>query len=387
MAVAALMADGFDLQAIGFVAPEIARGWGLELAAFAPVFSAALAGSIVGALLAGPAATYAGERLVLALALALFGVGTLITPLSNDLRTLVQLRFVVGIGLGATVPLLMAIVAAHSPARLRATLVTIALCGQPVGAIAGAALCARFIPTYGWQFAFWLGGVLPLLLIGAVFLIPRSMATALVGERNGAHWRDLLGDRLLPTTLLLWASAFLTVFFIYIIINWLPGSLRAVGYTLETSVLAISLFNFGGIAGALLFSALMGRYPALRIVPMTFLLAAASMMVLDVARAAPTLLLAAAFLTGVSGYGGSMSMGALATVLYPPALRASGVGWMLGVGRIGAAIGPVGAGFALSLGMEIGRLFYFAAAAAAAVAICLLMLARLSPEPTGAASS
>ncbi len=382
LAVVIVMVDGFDLQSIGFVAPEIARSWSLDIAAFGPVFSAALAGSMVGAMSAGPAARHVGLRGVLVLSLVIFGGGTLATAWAGDILTLTALRFVVGLGLGAAVPIVMSIVADNSPARFRATLVVLTLCGQPIGAILGAALCARFIPVYGWQFAFYLGGTLPVLLVGAVLLLPGNGAAS---DRVHAHlsrngepdrWRDLFGGALRRTTVLLWVCSFLSVLFAYIIVNWLPSSLRSVGYSLETSVVAISLFNFGGIAGALLLGALMDRYGPLKVMPTAFGLAAVSMATLDFSRSIPALFFSMSFVSGLAGYGGVMSLGPLTVMLYPRSLRATGTGWVMGIGRSGAAIGPLAAGLALTAGLGIGRLFYFAAGAALLVMLCLRLLAR-----------
>lgn len=383
LSVAIVMVDGFDLQAIGFVAPEIAASWSVGIAAFGPVFSAALVGSMLGAMSAGSIARLLGLRHAIVVSVALFGGCTLLTAWSTDLITLTTLRFVTGLGLGAAVPMVMSLIAASCPERLRATLVVVALCGQPVGAIAGGALCARFIPSYGWQFAFYIGGVLPLLLLAAIFHVvpkdsPRNHATRFPGAANAGKLTALFAAEFRTKTLLLWGSVFLGSFFLYIIINWLPSSVRAVGYSLESSVLAIGLFNFGGIAGALILGVLMDRYGALRIVPIAFALAALGIATLDLARPIAPLFFAAAFLSGVAGYGGMTSLGALAAMLYPLDTRTTGIGWAMGVGRLGAAVGPLGTGFALAAGLEIGRLFYIAATAAAVVALCITLLARRS---------
>jgi AAHS family 4-hydroxybenzoate transporter-like MFS transporter len=385
LAIAVIMVDGFDLQSIGFVAPEIARSWSIDIAAFGPVFSAGLAGSMVGAMSAGAVTRQFGLRSVLVMSLLVFGCGTLATAWVGDLFTLTALRFIVGLGLGAAVPVVMTIVADNSPVRFRATLMVVTLCGQPVGAILGGALCAYFIPIHGWQFAFYLGGILPVLLIGVVLLLLRNGTVPVRSvvdaplKQSADRWRDLFGSDLRTTTVLLWACTFLGAFFAYIIVNWLPSSARSAGYSLETSVLAISLFNFGGIGGGLLLGALMDRYGPLKVMPPAFALAAASMAMLDLSRSVPALFLSASFVSGLAGYGGVMSLGPLTIMLYPPALRTMGTGWVMGIGRLGAAIGPLGAGLALAAGLGIGRLFYFAAAAAILVMLCLRLLDRMIP--------
>lgn len=385
LAVVIIMVDGFDLQAIGFVAPEIARSWAIELAAFGPVFSAALAGSMLGAMAAGTLTRLVGLRATLAMSLLIFGSGTLTTAFAQDLLTLMTLRFIVGLGLGAAVPVVMSIVAENSSPRFRATLIVLALCGQPVGAILGAALCARLIPAYGWQSAFFLGGVLPLLLILPVLLLLKNSAVPKHADMRhvrpteaSARVRRLFAADLRATTTLLWAASFLGVFFIYIIVNWLPGLVRSDGHSLQMSVRAISFFNFGGILGALTWSALMDRYGPFKVLPAAFGLAAFSMAMLDPLRGAPSAFTAATFLSGFAGYGGVMALGPLTVMLYPRSAQTLGTGWVIGTGRLGAALGPLGAGFALAAGLAMSQLFYFAAGAALLVMTSLILLATLA---------
>jgi AAHS family 4-hydroxybenzoate transporter-like MFS transporter len=169
---------------------------------------------------------------------------------------------------------------------------------------------------------------------------------------------------------------FLNVFFVYIIVNWLPAAVRSTGYSLQMSVLAMSLFNFGGIAGAVVIGWLIDRLGPHRVMPAAFGIAGIGMALLDRTRTHEILFFAASTLSGFAGYGGSMAMGALATSLYPPALRTSGVGFAMGVGRSGAVIGPLGAGMALTAGLAIGQLFYLAAVAAMITMIGLRFLTR-----------
>lgn len=388
LAMAILMVEGFDLQAIGFVAPEIAKSWAVNISAFGPVFSAGLAGSMIGCMAAGPVARVAGLRRLVALSLLVFGAFTLLIAWVNSLTLLAVLRFIVGLGLGASIPVVMSIVADNSAPRFRATLVVVALCGQPIGAIVGAALCARLIPIHGWQSAFYLGGTVPLLLILPLRLIPRERTQG-PGDRSTSVYtsadpassgpkrlRDIFGRELLTMTTLLWIGAFLTTSFLYIIVNWLPSAVRASGYTLQSSVLMISLFNIGGIAGALLLGLLMDRFGPFKVMPFAFGIAGLAMAAIDASRAAPVWLMATSFLSGLAGYGAGLSYASLTLMLYPQPLQTTAVGYVVGIGRLGAAIGPLLAGLALSVGFAIGRLFYFAAAAAILVMLCLLCLSR-----------
>jgi AAHS family 4-hydroxybenzoate transporter-like MFS transporter len=259
--------------------------------------------------------------------------------------------------------------------------VTLTACGQPIGAIAGSAASAHFVPVYGWQSAFIIGGVVPLVLAALVLMLfgvrarmARDVPDPLSGE---ARWRfaDLFGIDLRATTTLLWMTAFCGSFFLYIMVNWLPGTLRSNGSSLQASILAISLFNFGGIIGALLAAAAMDRYGAGRVLPPLFGVAAVSVASLAYLTSGPAIYFAAA-VSGLAGYGAAVTLGALATTRYPAPLHALGIGWMLGMGRVGGALSPLIAAAALGSGLLIQRLFWLAAIAVVLAMCCQLALAR-----------
>lgn len=387
LAFAIIMVDGFDLQFIGLVVKDIAAGWSLPISSFGIVLSAALAGSIPGAWLAGFATHRIGLRKTLAGSLALFGTATLAALQADHISTLAGARFIAGIGLGVAVPVAASIANNHSAQRVRASLVTLVVCGQPIGAIVGAALCAYFIPIYGWHFPFVLGGVIPLLLIPAVLTVPgqrdesqhRGHADDGAASTHG-RFSKLLSADLLATTTLLWISVFFASFFINSIISWLPAVVRSSGASLQMSTWPFNLFSFGGILGALVSATLIDRHGPFRIMPLLFGTATVGAIVLGLSPSFSVLCLAAAA-SGFAGYGGAILLGPLALKLYPSALSVMGVGWLLGVGRLGGAVGPLTIGQAMSAGMPIGRSFWLAALATFLVMLCLFALGKNNPGP------
>jgi AAHS family 4-hydroxybenzoate transporter-like MFS transporter len=379
-----IMIDGYDLQSIGYVAPEIARAWSLDIAAFGMVFAAGLAGTIPGAMLAGPAARRFGPGAVLKISLLVFGVGSLATAQAGDLSQLTLLRFMVGIGLGAAIPIVLSSVAQNSPARFRAAFVTAAGCGQPIGAILGSALCARLIPAFGWKSAFILGGVLPLLIIPGVKVLlegrgPRDdlASSAKAADRPSGRVQDLFSREFRATTLLIWAAASLCVCCLYVIVNWLPGIVRGRGYSFENSLLVIGLFNTGTLIGALVFGALIDRFGPFKVLPTALLAGGVFLSLLDVSLNSRPLLLAAALLSGFTGGGGGMCLAAMLVLLYPSTLRTTGTGWALAFAKLFAALGPIAIAFALRAGLAKEHLFYFAGGAAAVAALCLITLEKV----------
>ena len=162
---AVLFLDGFDTQAIGYVAPALAKEWGLSKAALGPVFSAGLFGLMIGALLFGPLADRIGRKKIIIFSTIAFGVGTLIAAFVNDVNTLIAVRLFTGLGLGGAMPNAVALTSEFSPHRRRATMVMAMFCGFVVGAATGGLLAAALIPAFGWRAVFVVGGVMPLLLV------------------------------------------------------------------------------------------------------------------------------------------------------------------------------------------------------------------------------
>src|SRR6202047_1013514 len=165
---AVLFLDGFDTQAIGFVAPALAREWDVSKAALGPVFSAGLFGLMIGALLFGPLADRIGRKKIIVFSPLAFGIGTLVTSLVNDVNTLLAIRFLTGLGLGGAMPNTIALTSEFSPHRRRATMVMIMFCGFSVGAALGGFLAAAVVPQFGWRSVFVVGGLAPLLLVPIV---------------------------------------------------------------------------------------------------------------------------------------------------------------------------------------------------------------------------
>ncbi len=173
---AVLFLDGFDTQAIGFVAPVLAREWGLGKGALGPVFSAGLFGLMVGALLLSPAADRVGRKKIIILSTVAFGIGALATAFVEGVSALIVVRFLTGLGLGGAMPNAIAMTSEFSPRRRRATMVMLMFCGFSVGGALGGLVAAALIPHFGWRAVFVVGGAAPLLLAPILALkLPESV--------------------------------------------------------------------------------------------------------------------------------------------------------------------------------------------------------------------
>jgi MFS transporter, AAHS family, 4-hydroxybenzoate transporter len=180
---AVVFMDGFDAQAIGYVAPSLNQSWHLPPGALGPIFGAGLFGIMLGALVGGPAADYLGRKNVILFAAIFFGVCSLITVFVGNLQQLLVIRFITGIGLGAAMPNAIALISEYSPKRHQAILVMVMFCGFSLGAAIGGLVAGLLLPRFGWPSVFVFGGIVPLLLVPLLFAaLPESVRFLLLRD-------------------------------------------------------------------------------------------------------------------------------------------------------------------------------------------------------------
>ena len=404
--------DGFDVQAIGFIAPAVIRDWGVERAALGPVFGAGLLGMVVGSLLLSALADRVGRRPVLIGATCFFAAAMLATARVETLPQLELLRFITGLGLGAIMPNAMALAGEYSPRRLRITLMMLVSCGFTAGAVLGGILTAAIIPHWGWRGVFVVGGALPLVLAAAMAVgLPESMqflvirgrglvrvrgwlrqvdprrpiaddAELLVHEQDEGKVpvRELFRSGRAPFTLLLWSVSFIALVMLYFLSNWLPTLAQGAGATARDAVLLGTFLQLGGVAGTLVMGPVIDRIGFLRALVPAFIVAAVAVALLGRPGIPMPLLFGVAVVAGFTVVGVLPVLNALAATAYPTTLRSTGIGWSLGIGRIGAIVGPVLAGVLLALGWTQSRLFLLIGTPAVLAAFLLLALRHTLPR-------
>ena len=391
-----VLLDGFDTAAIGYIAPSLMQEWGVAKPALAPVLSAALFGLAAGALLSGPVADRWGRRLTLTASVLVFGVACLASAFSPDLQMLTVLRFVTGVGLGAAMPNAVTLMSEFSPPSRRAFITNAMFCGFPLGAALGGFLAGWLIPAFGWRSVLQLGGVAPLVLVLALFLwLPESPrylqarraqeARRGTGERSGqtalhgvaargagAPVADVVAEgsaagavpgakpagteqtaggqtpargiglvlsrHYLLGSLMLWVAYFMGLVVFYALINWMPVLFRESGMDPRTASLVTALFPLGGV-GAVALGWLMDRFNGSGVLALGYGGTALTAWAIGQAMGDHGLLMLVVFVAGVVMNAAQASMPALAAGFYPTEGRATGVAWMLGIGRFGGIAG------------------------------------------------
>jgi AAHS family 4-hydroxybenzoate transporter-like MFS transporter len=405
-ALAALL-DGFAAQMIGYVAPSIARDMHLGPAALTPIFAWGLVGLMLGALILGPVADRFGRKPVIVVATLFYGLITVATVKADSGTSLAVLRFLAGLGFGGVMPNAIAMTAEYSPHRRRGTTVTIMFCGFPVGASIAGFAAVPILNASGWRGVFVLAGVMPLLLAPALAaLLPESIRHVVMYGRDDARVARLLA-RINPqlvfderthfvvreerapglpvvhlfhqgravATLLLWIGFFMSLIDIYFLTSWLPTVFHNAGITLALAVIATALFQGGGVVASLALGVFVDRFGAFRAVAFTFFLGAICVALLGYAHSVASVL-TCTFFAGAGIIGGQTGANALAASSYPTYIRSTGVGWALGIGRIGSIVGPVFGGIMLSMHLPLTTLFLAGAAPALIGSLAFYLMGR-----------
>ena len=411
-----LIIDGFDVQAIGYVAPAIVAEWQVGKGALSVLFTVSVAGAIIGSLLLGILADRWGRRPVLIGSTLFFGLGMLSTAWARSFEELQWIRLITNIGLGGIMANAMALAGEYSPARWRVTLMMLISCGYTFGAAIGGLVAAVLIPTFGWRSVFVFGGIAPLVIAAAMLVwLPESMQLIIArGWNTGriAGWlkridptieagpatryhrpeatakgtlADLFRDGRAPMTLILFAICFMNLLDLTFLSNWVPTVLRGMDFSQTNAVLAGTTLQIGGTIGTVVMGILIDRFGFARVLVPCFIAAAIGIVLLGNPMGSIAIVFVAAFVAGFGIIGGQPAVNAFAGTRYPTTLRATVIGWGLGIGRLGALSGLMGSGALMAQQWPIGLIFVLVAVPALISAILTAVIVGIKWVPEGAA--
>jgi len=403
LCAACLIMDGYDVQALGYAAPAIIREWHPNPAEMGRVLSAALVGIAVGSLLFSMLADKIGRRPVLIVATLFFSFITIVTGFANSVNQLLAIRFIAGVGLGGIMPNAMTLVGEYSPQRLRVFMMMLVSNGFNAGAVLGGFFSAWLIPISGWRSVFFVGGAIPLAITFLMVLyLPESLqfltlrrktekvgkwlrridstipATAnyVVKEQRtkGAPIVHLFRDGRAVGTLLLWVINFTNLLNLYFLASWLPTVITNAGYSIRSAALVGTTLQIGGTVGTLALGWLIGRFGFIPVLGTSFAFGCISIALIGQPAATLTFLFLLVFAAGLTIVGGQGAVNTLAGTYYPTNLRSTGIGSGLGIGRLGAILGPNIAGILLNRGWAARELFYAAAVPAFITVVVIISL-------------
>lgn len=411
--------DGYDLAVAGIAMPSIMQDMGVNPTQAGFMASSALFGMMFGAIFLGTLADRIGRRWVISICIVLFSVFTAAAGLTKDPVVFSTLRFLAGLGIGGVMPNIVAEMTEYAPRRMRTMLVTLMFSGYSLGGILAAFLGKALLIDFGWQSVFYVA-LAPIMLVPFIFMsLPESMTflyrsgrfdelkaimarldpsytpsatdRLVLPESNSsakASVHRLFADRRGFSTVMLWLASFMCLFMVYALSTWLTKLMASAGYNLGSAMTFVMVLNLGAIIGAVGGGWLADRFNIKYVLIVMYLLAALSITLLG--KPMPIeLLFVVVGLAGASTIGTQIVNNAFVGQFYPAAVRSTGLGWALGVGRTGAIAAPILIGILVSMTLPLEMNFIAIAIPGlfAAFAICLVnskLSAALSHSLTSA---
>jgi benzoate transport len=375
--------DGFDVLSISFAAPGIAKEWGTPHAALGVVMSMELVGMAIGSVLLGGVADRIGRRPTLLGCLTVMTVGMLLVTTAADVVQLSVWRVLIGLGIGGILACFNAVVAEFSNLKNRGLCISMMVIGYPLGGTFGGIFASQLLRTHDWRSVFYFGAVVTGTMLPAVyFLVPESVhwltkkqpqnalkkinaalarmnfprvdaLPAILKPERRRSLGSIFSSALIATTMIVTAAYFLHIATFYFLLKWSPKIVADMGFAAALAGGVLVWANMGGAMGAGLFGWLTTRIELKRLT--IIILALTSVFIAVFGRTSPDLgqikLLAAC-----AGFFGNAGISGLYSILassFPTHVRATGTGFVIGVGRAGAVASPILAGALLQAGATL----------------------------------
>lgn len=385
--------DGVDVVAISVAAPAITSSWGISSVELGYILSAALVGMAIGAMFLAPLSDVYGRRKIVLFSVLLTGISMIITGLiDSSVELMILIRAISGIGIGAIFASAATFGNEFTPERYKNLAVTMIIAGYPFGAMIVGPIASVVLPNFGWEMLFIFSGIATIgIFILTYFLLPESVQfleqcsldekTKLteinkvlkrikhepvdqllsfenVSETKAASVKSLLSDSLMVTTLKLWIIFFMGFMGIYFIISWIPSLFVNSGWTMNEGITALTLSNLGAVVGTTCIGLITTRYKLRWPVGIFFGATALFMAYFTYSRPTELMMLyVLIFLIGIFLNGAFSAMYAVTARIYQTRIRSTGIGWCAGLGRTGAILAPILAGYLLALNFDMYALF------------------------------
>ncbi len=380
--------DGMDVLVISFCAPAIAEGWGVSKVALGIVFSSGLVGMTIGALFLAPFADRIGRKKAIILSALLMGLSMFFTSYSSSVNELMIFRFISGLGIGVMLASTTALIAEYTPDTSKDFWVSAALSGYPIGAVMAGLVSAEVIENYNWQMMFKIAGIASLVTLPAIliwlsesidFYLKKQPPNALVKvntilekmgrpglselppipeQKAAIPVKELLEEEHRKSTLQLWLALFLAFGALYFLASWIPALSKETGMSMSYAIYAGTVFNVGAFFGITTQGYFSSKVGLKKTIGLILIATAILMGVFDFFIGTNLLLLIVFGLLGFGIQGGFVGLYSVAARLYPTEIRTTGVGWAIGIGRLGGIAGPaIGGILTGAIGLSMGSTF------------------------------
>ncbi|KAF0600043.1 3-(3-hydroxy-phenyl)propionate transporter MhpT [Acinetobacter baumannii] len=376
--------EGFDLQSMGVAAPRMRAEFMLDNAQMAWAFSAAILGTLPGAILGGRFADIVGRKKILIFSILLFGIMSLLTAYAANFSLLLLIRFCTGLGMGGALPMMITLASEAVPDQHKGTAVSVMYSGIPFGGLLTSVVAMSLAGDAEWRHIFYIGGIAPILLIPLIMrFLPESndyLQRKVQAQQTTPFFEVLFAKERRMSTIQLWISFFCTLVVLYFLLNWLPLLMGAQGLSkLQANYVQMG-YNVGGILGSILMGVLLDKLRMSFVIKLIYLGILFSLCCLAISPTVALLTLSAVG-CGLFIVGGQSALYGLAAMYYPTEMRGTGVGAAVAIGRIGSFAGPLMAGFLLSLGQSSTIVIGSSIPVILIAAISALLLVKKPKQP------
>lgn len=375
--------DGIDVLSISFASTGIKAEWGIDQTVLGLVLSMELFGMAAGSILLGGVADAYGRRKTMLGCLVTMALGMFMVTTVSTLVQLSAWRVITGLGIGGLLSAITAITAEFSNIKKRHLCVSIMAIGYPIGGVIGADIASRLLVDHDWRSIFYFGAILTTVFIPLFyFLVPESVYWLVRKQPEGAmgkvnkilkrlghrsvtvlpeitaeirkkSYGDLFSSGLRSTTIIITVAYFLQITTYYFILKWLPEVVVGMGFTQSEGAIALKYANFGGLTGGIILGLMTLR---INLKYLTMAVLALSAVFISLIGQVPTELGYVKIISALCGFFGNsgiIGMYALFPAVFPTHVRASGVGFTVGMGRGGAIVSPIVVGMMFEAGMPL----------------------------------
>jgi len=358
------MVDGVNVFVLTYVAPALQQSFGIGAPALAIAFSAGLVGMAIGGLAVAPLADRIGRRPVVLGALLLMATAMMASALANGIAALAVARVFVGIGIGTVLASITALSAGFAPDSMRHVATGVPQAGYPVGATLAGFVVAHLLPHHGWQAMFIGAGLASLVLLPVCWFALPEAPDALRGDRPTGEAATghvsivaALGGARRRNTVLMWLCTINGFMALYFIASWITKLAIQAGLAPTDAIIASAIYNAGAFVGTIALSFLATRWNLRRLMFAMLCMASVLFIMFGAVPLPLTGVLVVCFCIGITLQGGVNCNYPLAATVYPGPVRATGIGWAMGIGRAGALVGPMIGGWAIGLSLPLVAIF------------------------------